>query len=204
MTEPELNDYTEGIQYDIQKVAEFYALEQIRSQPFFIFDVESIGLHGEAFAVAGGVYINGVAQSEFMFCCPPDEARGEDDDRKWVALNVSITEKCDWWSPWDVREAFWAEWEKAKKQYPEITMAAECLWPVEATFVAECVRQGMPKRKWAGPYPFHEISSVMLAAGMDPMATYERTESENPPHNPLADARLSARLLATALSKISR
>ncbi len=38
----------------------------------FIFDVESVGLHGEGFAVAGGVYRaeNAAAQSEFRFCCP--------------------------------------------------------------------------------------------------------------------------------------
>ena len=31
--------------------------------PFFVFDVESVGLHGEAFAVAGGIDINAAAQS---------------------------------------------------------------------------------------------------------------------------------------------
>jgi hypothetical protein len=44
--------------------------------PFFVFDVESVGLHGEAFAVAGGIYINAAAQSEFRFCCPLEAAKG--------------------------------------------------------------------------------------------------------------------------------
>lgn len=35
------------------------------------------------------------------------------------------------------------------------------------------------------------------------MATYEREESEKPAHEPLADARQSARLLATALSRLA-
>ena len=48
------------------------------SLPFFVFDVESVGLHGEAFAVAGGIYINAAAQSEFRFCCPLEEAKGDD------------------------------------------------------------------------------------------------------------------------------
>jgi hypothetical protein len=34
------------------------------------------------------------------------------------------------------------------------------------------------------------------------MATYERLENEMPKHEPLADARQSARLLITALSKL--
>lgn len=170
--------------------------------PFFVFDVESVGLHGEAFAVAGGIYINAAAQSEFRFCCPLEEAKGDDDDREWVNANVpamEITHR----HPAAVREAFWSEWERAKARYPGITMAGECIWPVEAGFVAACIRQEIADRKWSGPYPFHEIASVMLAAGMDPMATYEREESEKPAHEPLADARQSARLLATALRSLA-
>jgi len=170
--------------------------------PFFVFDVESVGLHGEAFAVAGGVYIDAAAQSEFRFCCPIEEAKGDDDDRKWVKANVPVMEITHR-HPAAVREAFWSEWEKAKKRYPGITMAGECIWPVEAAFVAACIRQEIADRKWSGPYPFHEIASVMLAAGMDPMATYEREESEKPAHEPLADARQSARLLATALRSLA-
>ena len=170
--------------------------------PFFVFDVESVGLHGEAFAVAGGVYINAAAQSEFRFCCPLEEAKGDDDDREWVKSNVPVMEITHR-NPAAVREAFWSEWEEAKKRYPGITMAGECIWPVEAGFVAACIRQEIADRKWSGPYPFHEIASVMLAAGMDPMATYEREESEKPAHEPLADARQSARLLATALRSLA-
>ena len=41
----------------------------------FIFDVESIGLHGEAFAVAGGIYTeNGNCLREFAFHCDPKQA----------------------------------------------------------------------------------------------------------------------------------
>jgi hypothetical protein len=171
--------------------------------PVFVFDVESVGLHGEGFAVAGGVYVDGAAQSEFRFCCPPGEAEGSDEDRKWIDANVpamEITHR----GPASVRDAFWTEWEKAKARHPKIVMAGECIWPVEAGFVAACVCQKLDERKWSGPYPFHEISSVMFAAGMDPMAAYVREESEKPAHEPLADARLSARLLATALRKLAK
>ena len=168
--------------------------------PYFVFDVESIGLHGEAFAVAGGVYINGAAQSEFRFCCPLEEAAGDDSDREWVKANVPVMEITHRSNP-ALREAFWQVWEDAKARYPGIAMAGECIWPVEASFVAACVKQDIAARKWKGPYPFHDISSIMFAAGMDPMATYERQASEKPAHEPLADARQSARLLATALNK---
>ena len=38
-------------------------LAAVPCSPFFVIDVESVGLHGEGFAVAGGVYLrNGAAQ----------------------------------------------------------------------------------------------------------------------------------------------
>lgn len=173
-----------------------------KSDPFFIFDVESIGLHGEGFAVAGGIYIGYSAVYEFAYACPESEAAGDDADRDWVKKNVPvlhITHR----NPEGVREAFFAEWEKAKVKYPGICMAGECIWPVEAGFVARCIYQDKEKRNWSGPYPLHEIASIMAAAGMDPMITYARNASELPPHNPLADARLSARLLHDALLMLS-
>ena len=169
---------------------------------FFVIDVESIGLHGEGFAVAGGVYLeNGAAQWEFCFSCPLIEAEGDDSDREWVKENIpviAVTHR----SPKSMRDAFWGLWEKAKSE--GASMAAECLWPVEAGFVARCIYDDIENRKWLGPYPFLEISSVMTAAGMDPMAVYGRTEAEKPKHDPLADARQSARLLSIALENTKK
>jgi hypothetical protein len=167
---------------------------------YFVIDVESIGIHGEGFAVAGGVYLeNGAAQWEFCMSCPSNEAEGENCDREWVKNNVPLIEVTHR-SPRAMREAFWLMWEKAKLQ--GATMAAECLWPVEAGFVARCIYDDIETRKWNGPYPFLEISSVMTAAGMDPMKTYDRTQSEKPAHHPLSDVRQSARLLSIALATV--
>ncbi len=169
---------------------------------FFVFDVESIGLHGEGFAVAGGVYLeNGAAQWEFKFACPTGECEGSENDRNWVKENIPVVEETHR-SPKGIRDAFWQVWMKAKKE--GAVMAAECLWPVEAGFVARSVYDDIENRRCDGPYPFLEISSVMLVAGMDPMATYDRTPSESPKHDPLADARQSARLLSEALAKLAK
>lgn len=167
------------------------------SSSFFVFDVESIGLHGEGFAVAGGVYLsNGSTQWEFCFCCPPDMAEGLLADRDWVHQNVPAIKITDA-DTYSLRLAFWNAWEKAKSEGAE--MAAECLWPVESGFLSDCITDDAQRLKEA-PYPIHEIASIMLAAGMDPMATYDRTYTELPKHNPLGDARQSARLLFQALS----
>lgn len=168
---------------------------------FFIFDVESVGLHGESFAVASGVYLeNGSAQWEFCMSCPSRECEGDEEGRKWIASNVPkliVTHR----GPTAMRMEFWSYWMKAKSE--GAIMAAECLWPVEAGFLIRCIHDDIENRRWSGPYPIHEIASFMLSAGMDPMATYERNSSELTAHHPLMDTRLSARLLAQALAKVS-
>ena len=176
-------------------------------QKFFVFDCESVGLHGQTFAVAGGVYdMNGheVPGSEFIFDCGPHPGMAvrqrEAEDMAWVEANVSTREGAVLCStPNEVRHKFWQLWQMAKAGFPGILMFVECGWPVEARFLLECIGDDPLTRNWEGPYPMHEIASVLLAAGMDPMATYERLPEEMPPHEPLADARLSARLLVTAL-----
>jgi hypothetical protein len=169
---------------------------------FFVFDVESIGLHGEGFAVAGGIYDEKgkcVDLSEFCYSCPPGNAQGIQEDRDWVHANVpSIEITHDY--PKEVRFAFWKEWKKAKKA--GAIMFAECGWPVEARFLCKCIDDHDPSHRFDGPYPFHEISTVMACAGMDPMATYERIEGETSVHNPMCDVRQSARLLSIALKKL--
>lgn len=169
--------------------------------PFFVFDVESVGLHGEGFAVAGGISIGGVLQEEFCYSCPPEEATGNSEDLDWVKDNVPVLDITHR-TPKLLRAAFWRRYTAAKENHPGLIMAAECGWPVEAGFLARCIYDEMPARKWEGPYPFHEIATYMLAAGMDPMATYNRTPSELPKHHPLADARQSARLLHEAMTRL--
>jgi hypothetical protein len=173
-------------------------VEHVRQNALhFVFDVESIGLHGEAFAVAGGLYtLDNAALWEFRACCPTQECAGTDSDRKWILENVpqmDITHR----TPRGIRDEFWKRWQGAKFQGAR--MAADCSWPVEAKFLEACIQDDELGRNWEGPYPLIDIGSVLLGAGYDPMKDYERTANELPKHEPLADARQSARLLAMAL-----
>ena len=167
---------------------------------FFVFDVESVGLHGEAFAVGGVVVArDGTRESEFLFTCPSAVCKGSDDDREWVTKNVApmpVTHG----TPKEIRYAFWEKWLKAKAN--GALMAADCLWPVEARFVIECINDNPEARKWEGPYPFVEISTMIMAAGYDPLANHPRLEDETPAHHALFDARQSARLLVGAMMAI--
>jgi len=84
-------------------------------------------------------------------------------------------------------------------------MAAECGYPVETNFLRLCDSfipiHGV--NEFEGPYPLHDIASIMLAAGMDPMKTYERLPDESPKHDPLCDVKQSARLMYEAFDKIA-
>jgi hypothetical protein len=168
------------------------------SNLFMVFDVESIGLHGEGFAV-GYVVVNrrGEVLEEDCFCCDPEQADGKPKNRAWVMENVPAMPTTHP-TPFDVRENFWARWLRWKND--GAVLVADCCWPVEARFLAACVDDAKTRREWEGPYPLHDLASVLLALGRDPLATNERLLTELPAHHPLNDARQSARLLVEALA----
>ena len=168
---------------------------------YFVFDCESVGLHGETFACGGGVYLeSGEMQSEFSFACLPDNANGTQVDRKWISECVPALDTTHA-TPREIRDAFWKQWLKADKQGAK--MAADCGWPVKAKFLLQCVADDPEKRNRQGPYPMIEIATLRMAAGMDPVGECIRKTNELPEHDPLADVRQSARLLFEALAKIN-
>lgn len=167
------------------------------------FDVESVGLHGQGFAVGWVVHSlpDGVEIESGMLNCIPENARSTgEDDSKWVREHCAFAGSWNCLSPLEVRTRFWAKWQDWKTR--GAVLAADCHWPVEARFLNECVDDDLLNRKWAGPYPFLEIGSILYAAGMNPTGTFERQPEELPLHNPLCDARQSARLLLQALKTL--
>lgn len=164
---------------------------------FFVFDVESIGLHGEGYAV-GWVVVGetGATYEESYLACLPGAASGTASSREWVEKNIPqipITHN----TPRAVRDAFWLIWQLWKRN--GAVLVADCCWPVEARFLAQCVDDSPQTREWEGPYPLHDVASVLLARGEDPLATRERLHTELPQHHPLKDAKQSARILLSAL-----
>jgi len=169
---------------------------------YLIFDVESVGLHGEGYAVGGVLFdAQGWELSTFSFACDPDDALGRFEGREWVKANAPEL-KVTHTSPRDMRSAFWELWTKAKKD--GAVLVADCGWPVEARFLAACVDDDPLERAWQGPYPLHEAATYLEAAGMDCLGTYEREPEELPQHDPLADARQTARLFFTAKQKLTK
>lgn len=160
----------------------------------FIFDVESIGLNGEAFAF--GIHVlneKWEVVDEKLHHFDPDLASGTRADRLWVADNIPPIDQERWWTHTEPRfliKAFQEIWKYYKSR---AIMYCESPVPVESNFLRAC---------GINPYPLYDISSIMLADGLDPMKTYERLPDELPVHNPLADCRQSARLLRECLERL--
>lgn len=168
---------------------------------YFIFDVESVGLHGEGFAV-GYVVIDrqGTQYGAGHYACPPTKAAGDTAGRDWVAANVPpLDTKLR--TPVAVRRRFWTDWVYWRDQ--GALMVTDYGWPVEARFLAACVDDAPGERQWHGPYPLHELVTFMVAAGLDPDEASVRRPDE-PAHDPLGDARASARRLVLALGRLPR
>lgn len=162
---------------------------------WLVFDVESAGLHGEGFAVGWvvarrnlGTIAEGIAvAADALTCAVPD----------WVAENVMPHLPAPTHPNAEaVRTRFWAVWTEWRQH--GALLAADVPWPVEARFLAACVDDDRG-RQLEGPYPLIDVASVRLACGMDPLAEVGRWPDETPAHNPLNDARQSARLLLEAL-----
>lgn len=168
---------------------------------WFVLDVESIGLHGVAFA-CGIVVVDaqGAVVEEIRECCALCNIRSYHAhplaDREWVRANVPDMEPTVG-SEAQLLEAFWGHWTRWRGK--GAWMAADCAWPVEARFLARCVDLFPASWGWSGPYPLVDVGSVLGGTGVDPRSTFERIEGELPRHDPLRDARQSARVLIWAL-----
>lgn len=168
-----------------------------------VFDIESVGLHGTGFA-AGAVVVdtlNGATLDEFYAACTPEKELREApiETFQWVSSHVlpHLQETHD--TAEDVRDAFWAFWRIWQGHGAKLL--ADCAWPVEANFLSACIADSPKEREWQGPYPLLDLAPILLAQGHDPLATLSRLPSELPAHDPLADARQSARLFLEALKR---
>ena len=168
---------------------------------YMVFDVESVGLHGEAYAVGWVAIENGAEIAFGRLACDPDVCRGTDEDRAWIAANIPPIPPTHT-RPSEMRADFWVAWCRATAS--GAVLVADCAWPVEARFLAACIDDHPDGRRWRGPYPLHDVATARLAAGLDPLATVDRLPNEEPKHDPLADARQSARLFLEALRSVAR
>jgi len=170
------------------------------------FDVESNGLHGAAFAVAGVlVDARRHISSQFVGRCP---ITGPIDP--WVSENVlgpmtGISES--YGTPQALRDAFWSWYVEAKASAGIIVAANP--YPVEARFLIACQEDDMASRGFEHPFPYYDLSSMLYTLGI--VTPAERRdfvsaaigEETGEAHNPLWDAKATAlaALRVVAISK---
>ncbi|MDA8216826.1 MAG: hypothetical protein M0Z94_04330 [Dehalococcoidales bacterium] len=166
---------------------------------FLVFDIESIGLHGEAFAV-GYVLVDreGRELESGIFACPREQARGQESQRPWVEEHVPrlpLTHS----NPRGVRDAFWALWMEMKGRGAQLV--SEISWPVQTNFLSACVQDLPAQREKESEMLLYDLSTARLVRGLGSADKEERLPDELPQHNPLADARQTARLFVAALKR---
>jgi hypothetical protein len=201
---------------------------------YFSIDVESIGLYGEAFAV-GWVVVDaaGTEKENGYWICSANNASGTMSDRQWIEANVLPhlpAPNCS--SIDELEEQFWQTWQRVKQDYVGIVAIADCPYPVETSFLADCVSwqqtcygratvsvtldqsslkleptwstpSSAAEPKWSAPYPLLDVATMLLAVGKDPLENYDRLPTELPKHNPVCDARQSARIFIDCLHTIT-
>ncbi len=130
---------------------------------FLSFDVESNGLHGDAFAV-GAVLVDSRGRDvidEYIGRCP---IVGEVDD--WVKKNVlprleGVQETFS--DRRQLCDSFWA-WYKTAKSRADVVLA-DNPYPVEARFLISCQEGQLPERYWEHPFPLLDLGTLLFTAG---------------------------------------
>jgi hypothetical protein len=170
------------------------------------FDVESNGLQGDAFAVAGllidenrNILTQLVVRTAILGPVDP-----------WVSANVlgpmsSILESAP--NAKTMRDEFWA-WYLLAKAQADIIVAANP-YPVEARFLIDCQNDDVLARGSDHPFPFYDLSSMLYTLGYTTPATRREFVAEavgqasGDPHNPLWDAQATALAALQAIKSLS-
>ena len=179
-----------------------------------VFDVESIGLHGEHFAVGWVIYDHGKLVENDWVACPSTFASGTAEGRRWIEQNLPEDVIDPPIGPHlvantrGVREAFWHLWSKERNNGTKIW--ADVAWPVEARFLIACIEDGReaevdPRtltipptdREFQGPYPVLDIRTIYSMCANPP----SYPEMRGPVHHPMYDAWRSAELLLLMLEQ---
>lgn len=143
------------------------------------FDLETNGLHGQAFAV-GAVLMNASSEILDKFS-GRTEIKGDLDP--WVEKNVipAISDMpVNHHSYNELKESFW-KWYLAAKPKCDYVLVNNG-YPVEYRFLLECQEADLSERYWQHPFPILDLSSLLVMTGSrTPKIQAKR-------HNPVDDA----------------
>ncbi len=162
-----------------------------------MFDVESISLHGEGFAVAAVVANkrNGIITSNFQLLSLEGEAKASD----WVKENIlpclQQMPTCE--TSRELRDKFYEFYMQHKET---CDVWSDCNFPVETNFLSAIVADDHESRQWEMPYPLLDLCTI-VDANIDRINNCG--EGGLIKHNPLHDSIASLRMLLLTIQKQS-
>ena len=177
-----------------------------------MFDAETFGLFGDPFAYGYVLFDETGLVFEQALCACGITTTKEDyflnfpneiSDDKLKTLKAD----CDWLinnipdfskdplleiaeNPQDLRSQFLKAVERIKKQYPETQLVTDCMFPVESNFLTLALKQQGKDSIEFSPMVY-DIGLIQLLGGKE----FPFLPEELPKHNPLNDAKQSARIL---------
>ncbi|HVS58642.1 MAG TPA: hypothetical protein VHD60_02805 [Candidatus Saccharimonadales bacterium] len=158
------------------------------------FDLETNGLHGDAFAI-GAVVVDaqGNIVDKFVARCPIEQAIDP-----WVTANVlpviaDIPVTHD--DQKALRHDFWEWYLKAELASDYVLVSNG--YPVEYRFLLRCQEDDLETRYWQHPFPILDLTSILLATGHDPSAKSRLIaqvirQGKFARHHPVDDATVAA------------
>ncbi len=170
------------------------------------FDVESNGLHGQAFAV-GAVVIDTKGKVLDRFT---GRTRIVGQVDPWVEKNVvpvigdmSITQR----TSKDLREDFWRWFQRALETADYVVVSNG--YPVEYKFLLECQGHDLEERYWQHPFPILDLTTLMLRIEADASRRKERIQAimeqgNFSRHHPYDDALVTALAAAQVFHDLNR
>ncbi len=166
------------------------------------FDLETNGLHGEAFAV-GAVVIDGKGKIIDEFS---GRTNIDGDVDPWVRENVlpAIEDMAiDYTSHVELREAFWGWYLEAEPNSDYVLVNNG--YPVEYRFLIECQEADIKNRYWQHPFPILDLVSLLIQIGENLSANKNEfskefiEKSHRKPHHPVHDATIAVQTAFKAL-----
>ena len=154
----------------------------------FSFDAETDGLYGPVWAI-GAVVLDAAGNEVNSFA---GQVSGGTLNDPWVIENVvPFVNLPRYATRRELRDAFWSFWMEYRGS--SITLA-DFGSPVESGLFRSLIADDPTSRQWHGPYPLHEVGTMLLAAGLDP--DLDRIQftglTSAVKHDPVWDARVSA------------
>ena len=171
-----------------------------KTTKFLCFDLETNGLHGQAFAI-GALIIDAENTIHDKFSA---RVKLTDAVDPWVKDNVlSVIEDMvvthDSYE--SMREAFW-EWFVAAQEKSDYVLVSNG-YPVEYRFLLDCQEAALDERYWQHPFPIIDSTSLLL--GLD-VAKKDIPHSSRTfrQHHPFDDAHATALRAIEALKTTGR